>query len=155
MLDKNGVEIKSGDIVEITGAFFKNDKGLYFVESSPGDPFWSGRDYCLKRITKKGKISKSKDNTCFWPIGIFVSDRAKGAQARRWNKEHAAIEVKAAFWNIEDVAAFFQGKADELTEQIIRDSRRWGENDLLIQSLKDARAHYEAVVRHIEEEHHE
>lgn len=146
MMDKNGIEMKTGDIVEITGAFFKNYNGLYFIENSPGDPFWSGKDHCLKRITKAGKISKSKNNTCFWPIGIFVSDRAKRAQAIRWNKEHATIEVKVTCGNKEDIAAFFQWKADEVTEQIIRDSRRWGENDLLVQSLKGARAHYEAVV---------
>ena len=52
MLDKNGVEIKTGDIVEISGAYFKNDNGLYFVTHSPGDPTWSGRDYSLKRISK-------------------------------------------------------------------------------------------------------
>ena len=38
MLDKNGIEIKTGDVVEITGAYFKNDNGLYFVERSAGDP---------------------------------------------------------------------------------------------------------------------
>ena len=54
MLDKNGVEIKTGDIVEISGAYFKNDNGLYFVTHSPGDPTWSGRDYSLKRISKYG-----------------------------------------------------------------------------------------------------
>ena len=40
MFDKNGHEIKTGDIVEITGAYFKNDNGLYFVDNSPGDPNW-------------------------------------------------------------------------------------------------------------------
>ena len=152
MLDKNGAAIKTGDIVEIAGAFFKNDNGLYFVENSPGDPFWSGKDHCLKRITKAGKISKSRHNSCFWPIGVFVSGRAKRAQADRWNKEHATIEVKPPCENMEEVAAFFQAKADELTEQITRDSRRWGENDLLIQNLKGARAHYDAVVRYIKKE---
>ena len=49
MLDKNGVEIRTGCIVEITGAYFKNDNGLYFVQRSPGDPSWSGSDYCLKK----------------------------------------------------------------------------------------------------------
>ena len=32
MLDKNGMEIKTGMVVEIKDAFFKNDNGLYFVE---------------------------------------------------------------------------------------------------------------------------
>lgn len=94
MLDKNGVEIKTGDIVEITGAFFKNDNGLYFVECSPGDPSWSGKDYCLKKISKAGKISTAKYNLCFWPILTFVSDQAKTVKAHQWNREHATIEVK-------------------------------------------------------------
>lgn len=63
MLDKNGVEIRTGCIVEITGAYFKNDNGLYFVQRSPGDPSWSGSDYCLKKIGKTGKISKAKYST--------------------------------------------------------------------------------------------
>ena len=52
MKEKNGIEMKTGDIVEISGAYFKNDNGLYFIEYSPGDPSWSGLDYCLKRISK-------------------------------------------------------------------------------------------------------
>ena len=31
MFDKNGVEIRTGHIVKVTGAFFKNDNGLYYV----------------------------------------------------------------------------------------------------------------------------
>ena len=60
MLDKNGVKMRTGDIVRITDAFFKNDNGLYFIENSPGDPNWCGRDHCLKKISKSGKISKAK-----------------------------------------------------------------------------------------------
>lgn len=61
MLDKNGVEIKTGDIVEISGAYFKNDNGLYFVTHSPGDPTWSGRrlqpeaDFQIRQ-NQQGKI---------------------------------------------------------------------------------------------------
>lgn len=147
MLDKNGVEIKSGDIVEITGAFFKNDNGLYFVESSPGDPSWSGTDYCLKKISKAGKISTAKYNICFWPITAFVSDRAKTAKARQWNREHAAIEVKEPLKDMGAVSAFFQSKADNLAEQINRDARLWGETSSCVERMRAAKAHYEAVVR--------
>ena len=150
MLDKNGVEIKSGDIVEITGAFFKNDNGLYFVESSPGDPSWSGTDYCLKKISKAGKISTAKYNICFWPITAFVSDRAKTAKARRWNREHAAIEVKEPLKDMGAVAAFFQRKADNLAEEISRLTRLWGENAEGVQRMKTSQTHYEAVAHFIE-----
>ena len=30
MRDRNGIEIKSGDVVRISNAYFKNDNGLYF-----------------------------------------------------------------------------------------------------------------------------
>ena len=86
MLDKNGVEIRTGCIVEITGAYFKNDNGLYFVQRSPGDPSWCGRDYSLKKISKAGKISKAKYSLCFWPIVSVVSDRWKTAEANAWNR---------------------------------------------------------------------
>ena len=65
MLDKNGIEIKTGDIVEITGAYFKNDNGLYYVEHSAGDPDWSGSDHSLRKISKRGKSARRS--------AIFVS----------------------------------------------------------------------------------
>ena len=117
MLDKNGVELRTGQIVKITGAYFKNDNGLYFVTHSPGDPGWCGSNYSLTKISKAGKISKAKYNLCFWPIVSVVSDRWKAAEANAWNKEHAQIEVKT-IKNMTEVAAYFQAKADELEDPI-------------------------------------
>ena len=56
MTDKNGKEIVTGDIVRITGAYFKTDNSLYFVERSPGDLNWNGDIYSLRKIGKKGKV---------------------------------------------------------------------------------------------------
>ena len=144
MLDKNGVEIKTGCIVEITGAYFKNDNGLYFVENSPGDPSWCGRDHSLRKIGKTGKISKAKYNICFWPIGVFVSDRFKAAEARKWNAEHAEIEVKA-LKNMAEVAAHFQAEADALNDRIRWTSWSFGDDHPEVGQLKTLQAHYEAV----------
>ncbi len=93
MMDKNGREIKTGDVVRISGAYFKVDNALYFVDNSPGDPSWCGSDYSLYRVCKNGKISKGKDRVRFWPLKSYVSDREKNALAHDWNKEHAEIEV--------------------------------------------------------------
>lgn len=93
MFDMNGVEIKAGDIVKIDGAYFKNDNGLYFVESAPGNSWWSGDDCCCKKISKTGKISKSTRNICFWPIMVCVSNYSKKMEARAWNEKNATIEV--------------------------------------------------------------
>ena len=99
MLDKNGMEIKTGMVVEIKDAFFKNDNGLYFVEHSAGDPDWCGSDHSLRKISKRGKISQAKHNLCFWPIGIFISDsrppkREPGTRNTRQSKSEPKLTVQ-------------------------------------------------------------
>ena len=146
MKEKNGIEMKTGDIVEISGAYFKNDNGLYFIEYSPGDPSWSGLDYCLKRISKTGKISKAKHNTCFWPIGIFISDYFKRSEAQKWNEKYAQIEVKSVK-SMEEVAGFFRFKAEEAGKHIQRMIFDWGEDHPEVQKYKDIRDHYLNVIQ--------
>lgn len=148
MLDKNGVEIRTGCIVEITGAYFKNDNGLYFVQRSPGDPSWCGQDYSLKKISKAGKISKAKYSLCFWPIAVFVSDRCKAAEADHWNKANAKIEVKE-IKNMGEVAAHFQAEADGLNDNIRWTVYNFGEDHQEVAQLKALQAHYEAVAKSV------
>ena len=144
MTDKNGIEIKTGDIVEITGSYFKTDNGFYFVERSEGDPGWLGSDYCLHKISKRGKISQAKKNICFWPIAVFISDRAKTAEARKWNQDHAEIEVKTGISRAE-VADFFKEMADELTERIRRDSWNFGEESDIVKKQVNIQGYYKSV----------
>lgn len=93
MTDKNGKEIKTGDIVKIEGGYFKADNGTFLVKHSPGDPNWSGSDYCLTKCNKKGVESESKYSTAFWPLMVTVNSRDKHYAAKQHNKEHATIEV--------------------------------------------------------------
>lgn len=79
-----------------------------------------------------------------------MSDQAKTAKARRWNREHAAIEVKEPLKDMGAVAAFFQRKADNLAEEISRLTRLWGENAEGVQRMKTSQTHYEAVAHFIE-----
>lgn len=146
MLDKNGVEIKTGQIVEITGAYFKNDNGLYFVTRSPGDPGWCGSDYSLTKISKTGKISKAKYNLCFWPISVFVSDHFKAAEARTWNKEHAQIEIKSVK-SMTEVVAYFQTKADELDDAIRYLSMNFGADHPEVVRNKELQDHFAAIAK--------
>lgn len=148
MIDKNGIEFKTGDIVEITGAYFKNDNGLYFVDYSPGDPAWCGSDHCLKKISKKGRISVASRNICFWPIGIFVSDRRKAAEARSWNAEHAQIEVKSVL-DITEVVGHFREKIENTEKGLKRLVLDFGEESQTAQKLRMQIAHYEAVIARI------
>ena len=93
MNDKNGKQIKTGDIVRIEGGYFKADNGTFLVEKSPGDPIWSGSDYCLKKCNKKGEESTAKYTTAFWPLIVTVNSRDKRLEAKRHNAEHATIEI--------------------------------------------------------------
>lgn len=94
MLDKNGREIKTGDIVVITGGFFKADNGRFRVIHSPGDPDWYGKDYCLERCNKNGTPSNSKYRTAFWPIDDHLgSYGATITKAQEYANEHDEIVI--------------------------------------------------------------
>lgn len=149
MFDKNGVEIRTGHIVKVTGAFFKNDNGLYYVEHSPGDPSWSGQDHCLKKVCKDGRLSKSTRNICFWPIVAFTNDRVKNAKATAWNKEHAEIEV-VDFPYMSWILERFREKLEETSKAVQRYTRDFGETDTMAQQEKAIQEHYEGVIRFIE-----
>jgi hypothetical protein len=144
MTDKNNRTMKTGDVVEITGAYFKNDNGLYFVEHTPGDPNWSGRDHCLRRIKRNGELSTAKDNICFWPIHAFVNSRDKRAAANQWNQEHAEIEIKT-FPNTAHIAAFFTAEADSLDVTIKRYTWDFGEDCQTVKDTKETQAFYRSV----------
>lgn len=116
MLDKNGKNIHTGDIVLVQNSYFKNDNGYYFVTASPGDPTWCGTDYSLCKIGKRGKISTAKYRIAFWPLKAFTSDRWKNAEAREHNKAHATIEIVNDIPKGE-VAAYFLEEAHRNEEQ--------------------------------------
>ncbi len=93
MKDKNGKEIKTGNVVMITGGYFKSDNGMFRVIHSPGDDDWYGKDYCLEKCNKNGSPSKSKYKTAFWPIMVTINDHFKKLEAKAHNTAHAEIEV--------------------------------------------------------------
>ena len=144
MNDKNNRSMKTGDVVEITGAYFKNDNGLYFVEHSPGDPNWSGRDHCLRRIKRNGELSTAKDNLCFWPIHAFVNSRDKRSAANEWNRERAEIEIKL-FPNTAHIAAYFADEAASLDATINRYTWDFGEDNQTVKDAKETQAFYRSI----------
>ena len=148
MLDKNGIEIKTGDVVEITGAYFKNDNGFYYAEHSAGDPGWSGSDHSLRKISKRGKISKAKHNICFWPISVFTNSFETRVTAKAWNKEHAAIEVKTDIDRAE-IAEYFKAQAEGMDEQIKYYTWNFGETSETTLESKRIKAHFEKVANMI------
>lgn len=135
MNDQNNVRIKTGDVVEITGAYFKNDNGLYFVQYAPGDPGWLGNYCSLRRVRKSGEISAAKYSLCSWPISTYVNDREKRAAADCWNLEHAKIEVKPIA-NRAHIAAHFAQEADSMSGQISYQEFNFGPDDPCVVELR-------------------
>lgn len=126
MTDKNGIELKTGMIVRVTGGYFKADNGLFFIQHSPGDPGWCGKDYSLHKINASGKISTAKYNVAFWPLSVTVNGWAKTMEARRWNAEHAEIEV-CTVKDYTELRQHFLEEADGLQPRIDWEARNWGE----------------------------
>ena len=148
MIDKNGKEIVTGDIVKIEGAYFKNDNGLYFVTHSQGDKDWSGSGHGLKRIGKRGKISQAKYSTSFWPICIFTNDRVKRSEGNAWNKEHAKIEIVDGI-PLNGVIEFFRERVKSTEEQIKREIYNCGKDAPTVKEEMEIKAHYESVIEYL------
>ena len=114
MQDKNGIEIKLGDVVKIEGAYFKKNNGYWFVEHSAEDTLWSGDDCSLRKMSKSGKLSVTEE-ICFWPLTYFCSSSQKNHDARRHDRNHATIEI---VHNISTcyVSQHFAERADKMNE---------------------------------------
>lgn len=143
--NKEETQMKTGDIVRITGAYFKNDNGLYVVTRSPGDPSWSGDYYSLTKVGVSGKLSTAKYNLGSWPIMVMVSGGAKAAEAKAWNAAHAEIHP-AAVKDMSGVIDYFRAQAEECREMVEHYSPYWGAGSIDIANYRSAQEFYEAVV---------
>jgi hypothetical protein len=131
LIDKNGIELKTGQIVKIEGGFFKADNGLFRISHSPNDENWSGSDYCLKKVNKRDfSDSTIKYNLGFWPLMVTVNSREKSIEAKEHNKNNATIEVIGAVktykiktigdrWNreVEQVLYCTESELEEIKQQ--------------------------------------
>lgn len=93
MQDRNGTEIRTGDIVEVTGGFFKHDNGRFLVKHTPGDDGWFGRYHSLTRLNKNGTLSKAKYRLSSWPLTPMTNSWVRRREAREHNAKFAKIEV--------------------------------------------------------------
>lgn len=94
MMDKNGIELKVGQVVKVEGGFFKADNGIFRIAHAPKNEDWSGSDYSLKKVNAKDfSDSKSKYSIAFFPLMVTVNSREKRMEAREHNKKNATIEV--------------------------------------------------------------
>lgn len=100
MKDKNGIELKTGQIVEITGGFFKADNRRFVIVRSPGDEGWLGSDYSLRKVSKKNEFSLAKYSIAFWPLSACTTDSFKNMEADEHNAKNAQIEIVGEMANV-------------------------------------------------------
>ena len=124
MQDKNGIEMKTGMVVKIEGAYFKSDNGLYFIAHAPGDPTWCGSDYSLHKITTKG-MPKEHHAVGFWPLYVTVSSREKRIAAKKHNDENATIEVVSGI-PMNGIKAFFEKEHENILRAMEWEDRNYG-----------------------------
>lgn len=149
MLDKNGIEIKTGDVVRITGAYFKTDNALYFVEHSDGDPDWCGKDHCLLKIKRNGELSKAKNAVCFWPIMVTVNGYEKYTTAKVWNNEHAQIEIVEGI-DKTHIAEYFRDRAQQCDKRIELYTWDFGADSNSVKEQEQYKGFYNSVVERLE-----
>lgn len=118
MVDKNGRQIQTGDVVLVSGGYFKSDNGLFAVIHAPGDPDWYGESCCLNKLCKSGKLSEGKYATAFWPIAVNAGSwRTKmDANLKVWN-DGAEAQLRTynrincvGEYDIDDAVAALTGK---------------------------------------------
>lgn len=112
MFDKNGVEIKTGDIIEISGRPVKNDNGRFLVTASPGDPGWSGGSLSLHKVGKTGKLLQSG-----YTVNHFPRRREEGIAERIPVSDNPAARE------------YFTARAAEYRDYAEKEKRRFGETD--------------------------
>lgn len=149
MTDRNGKQLMTGMTVKITGAYFKKDNGTYFITDAAGDVTWEGRELALMKVSKAGKISRTRYNLGFWPLCSFINDRIKAKEARAHNEEFAAIEAVEVKSNAE-IVAYFKDLAEKEEKKIERDSRLFGEESEEVYREREYLAHYRNVIQRIE-----
>lgn len=144
-------EFKTGDIVEISGAFFKCDNGLFVVNRSYENPHYDCEkgEYAFLKISKNGKINK-KSCTLF-PLRAFVNDAKKRVAANAWNKENVKIK-KASVSDMSEVISHFQEEADNAAARAKNIAWDWGEDAPVVKMEKDAAEFYQGVVNRLKSE---
>jgi hypothetical protein len=144
LTDKNGIEMKTGDIVKIENAYFKNDNGFYYIENTPGDLSWCGNEYSLHKICKNGKLSTASNHIAFWPLAAFCNDRAKNYAAREHNKQYATIEIIYSIDNTAVIEAI-EERAKAAAENAKTYSYRFGENAEVTTKTEAIANYYQAI----------
>lgn len=148
MKDKNGKEMRTGDIVKVSGAYTKRHNGYFVIEHTPGDVSWLGSDYSLERLKKNGEYSNGSYTTQFWPLSYFSNNREHNAAAREHDSKNATIEIVGNI-NTEFIIAHFEEESKNSMEQSKVWGWQFGEDSETTKKAVARSEHYKKVVEYI------
>lgn len=148
MKDKNGKEMRTGDIVKISGAYTKRHNGLFVIEHTPGDVSWLGEDYSLQKLKKNGEYSNGSYTTQFWPLSYFSNNREHNAAAREHDSKNATIEIVENI-NTEFIVANFEEESESSLKAAKDYAWRFGEDSEVTKKALSRSEHYKKVVEYI------
>lgn len=138
-------ELVEGDVVEISGAYFKSDNGLFFV-TRIGETWNGAPDVSLHKVGKTGKVIKNGSNS--WPLRSYVSSPEKRHEARKHNRNHAKL-TRATVADLGGIAEYFRNKAEQEAESIKRqEANSWTISDAQreeVERLRRVCARFEGV----------
>lgn len=148
MKDKNGKEMRTGDIVKVSGAYTKRHNGYFVIEHTPGDVSWLGEDYSLQRLKKNGEYSNGSYTTQFWPLSYFSNNRTHNSLAREHDSKNATIEIVENV-NTEFIIANFEEESENSLKAAKDYAWRFGENSEVTKKVIARSEHYKKVVEYI------
>ena len=110
MLDTNNREIRTGDFIRISGAYFNSANGVYLVTSDGQTPDRYGGNVWMHKVKKNGELCLNRaGTTCSLPMGYYCSDASKNRAAKEHDKINLRYEV------VDDVPTFYA--AEHFKEQ--------------------------------------
>lgn len=126
MLDTNNKEIRTGDFVKVSGAYFKNSNGLYLVTSASDAPDYCGDSVYMHKVKKNGEMCLNGSTSL--PMGYYCSDREKNRAAREHDSENLKYEVTDGIPTYH-AAEHFKKKAAEYADRAENNRRRGWEGE--------------------------
>ncbi len=145
MNDTNGREIKTGDFITISGAYFKNSNGLFLVEHANDAPGYETGNVWLHKCKKSGELCLDRAGTTLGlPMSYYCSDGKKNRAAREHDRANLRYEITEGVptWH---AAEHFKKTAAEYADRAENQRRLWGENSEDAKKTQNSADFYAAV----------
>lgn len=122
-------EFKIGDIVEVSGGYFKVSNGLFIIEKirphfvenmRTGERVFDHNLYYLQGICKNGKIRNRAE---YFPLCNTISDYFRSMEAKNWNKKNARMSL-ATVKDMSYLIDHYKNKLEESKTILKDDSSR-------------------------------